>query len=235
MNIERFEETQDSVSALGQMEAVLLPPPLSGWQVVFEESEEVDGVEGADREILWLSLVGALVIGLSITLALALYRVIRREARLTQLKNDLVATVTHELKTPVASIRLLVDTLMSGNELDPVRVKDYLGLISRENSRLGHLIENFLSFSRMERNKDSLERVSVDAASVAREGGNGIPGATDRDRELSSARGRRQSSIHLRRCRGTQDCHRQSARKRSKITAALNRISYWLRSRSTAE
>ena len=38
-----------------------------------------------------------------------------RQMRLTRLKNDLVATVSHELKTPLASIRLLVDTLLSGD------------------------------------------------------------------------------------------------------------------------
>ena len=70
--------------------------------------------------------------------------------RVTQLKNDLLATVSHELKTPLASMRLLVETLLDGRYEDPRRVREYLELISKENDRLSRLVENFLSFSRME-------------------------------------------------------------------------------------
>ena len=146
-----------------------ISPPLEDWAVVFVGDDPVAALGRANREVLGLVAVGVLVIGLSIFLSLALYKVIQKQARLAQLKNDLVATVSHELKTPVASIRLLVDTLEGDEVLDPVRVRDYLALISRENKRLGHLIENFLSFSRMERNKDSLDLQPVDPGMVARE------------------------------------------------------------------
>ncbi len=143
--------------------------PLDGWFVRFQDDSPNTATGQADREVYVLILIGAIVIGLSVALSLALYRVIQNQSRLAQLKNDLVATVSHELKTPVASIRLLVDTLQADRNVDPVRVRDYLGLIARENNRLGHLIENFLSFSRMERNQNNFDLRPVGPAGIARE------------------------------------------------------------------
>ncbi len=93
---------------------------------------------------------------LMISLLLAAY--LRRQMRLTRLKNDLIATVSHELKTPIASMRLLVDTLRDGHYQDAQLVQEYLQMISKENARLSSLIEGFLTFSRMERNKTKFEQ-----------------------------------------------------------------------------
>jgi signal transduction histidine kinase len=83
---------------------------------------------------------------------------LRRQIRLTRLKNDLIATVSHELKTPLASMRLLVDTLRDGHYQDTKLVQEYLHMIAKENARLSSLIEEFLTFSRMERNKARFDR-----------------------------------------------------------------------------
>jgi signal transduction histidine kinase len=85
---------------------------------------------------------------------------------LARLKNDFIATVTHELKTPLASMRVLVDTLLEGNYRDQNQVAEYLHLVSRENERLTRLIDNFLSFSRMERNKRAFEFRPVEPADL---------------------------------------------------------------------
>jgi signal transduction histidine kinase len=52
-------------------------------------------------------------------------------------------------------MRVLVDTLLEGHYRDPQQVTEYLELICRENGRLSRLIDNFLTFSRMERNKQA--------------------------------------------------------------------------------
>jgi signal transduction histidine kinase len=91
---------------------------------------------------------------------------LQRQVRLTRLKNDLIATVSHELKTPLASMRLLVDTLRDGHCQDVQLVQDYLQLISKENARLSSLIEGFLTFSRMERNKAKFEQEIVNTDEV---------------------------------------------------------------------
>ena len=75
-----------------------------------------------------------------------------------------MATVSHELKTPLASIRALVDTLLEGRYRDQAQREEYLRLVTKENQRLSHLIDNFLAFSRMERHKRTfaLDEVTVD-------------------------------------------------------------------------
>ena len=88
-----------------------------------------------------------------IVLAAGALRLVRRQMALTQLRNDLVANVTHELKTPLSSMRLLVDTLLNSQPLHEQTAREYLQLIAQENLRLSRLIDNFLTFSRMERNK----------------------------------------------------------------------------------
>lgn len=126
----------------------------------------------SDKAVLYL-WIGGIVLGLSVLSGVAIVMSVRRQASVTQLKDNLVATVTHELKTPVSSIRLLVDTLMDEGRREKVNTQEYIELISRENQRLGRLIDNFLSFSRMERSKGSfdIKRISpvsvVDAAEQA--------------------------------------------------------------------
>ena len=112
---------------------------------------------------------GILVIVTMSIFATIIARAFRRQMRLTRLKNDLVATVSHELKTPLASIRLLVDTLLDEAEFDEHRVREYLGLVAKENMRLSRLIDNFLAFSRMERNKHAFEFADVRMADVIHE------------------------------------------------------------------
>jgi len=107
---------------------------------------------------LWIGvLLTCGVAGLSILLAAWL----RRQVRLTRMKNDLIATVSHELKTPLASMRLLVDTLRDGHCHDAQLVEEYMQLMAKENARLSRLIEDFLTFSRMERNRMKFERAPL--------------------------------------------------------------------------
>ena len=63
-------------------------------------------------------------------------------------------------------MRVLVDTLLEGRCPDARQSEEYLRLIARENQRLSRLIDNFLTFSRMERNKRTFELAAVDLADV---------------------------------------------------------------------
>ncbi len=119
---------------------------------------------------LWTAIV---IVAITAALALLVAHMLREQSRLTRLKNDLVATVSHELKTPLASIRLLVDTLLDAEGSpgapfgDAARAREYLEMISRENTRLSRLIDNFLTFSRMERGKHRFDFQPTDGAAIA--------------------------------------------------------------------
>ena len=120
----------------------------------------------AEHRVAAYVWTGALVVGAVVALASLALGLVRRQAALTQLRNDLVANVTHELKTPLASMRLLVDTLLGSGALHPPAVRDYLQLIAQENLRLSRLIDNFLAFSRMERNRYAFDFKPVPAAAI---------------------------------------------------------------------
>jgi signal transduction histidine kinase len=115
----------------------------------------------ARHKIATNAWIGILITAGIAVMSLFLAGYLQRQVRLTRLKNDLIATVSHELKTPLASMRLLVDTLRDGHCQDVQLVQDYLQLISKENARLSSLIEGFLTFSRMERNKAKFEQEVV--------------------------------------------------------------------------
>jgi len=79
--------------------------------------------------------------------------VVHDVTRLRQLENarrDFVANVSHELKTPVTSIKGFVETLLEGAILDPQHAGEFLKIISRQADRLGAIIEDLLSLSRIE-------------------------------------------------------------------------------------
>lgn len=137
---------------------------LPGWQLQVRLLGEDPFAAAARRQnvaYLWTGLLG---IGVIAILAAIAASYLSRQMRLARLKNDLIATVSHELKTPLASMRVLVDTLREGRWRDPRQPGEYLELIARENERLSRLIDNFLAFSRMERNKRAFEfgRVRVE-------------------------------------------------------------------------
>ena len=70
--------------------------------------------------------------------------------RLSERRASFVSAVTHELRTPLTTFRLYSDMLESG-AVKPEKRGEYLRVLSREADRLSHLVENVLSFSRIER------------------------------------------------------------------------------------
>jgi len=108
----------------------------------------------------WLAVTAIAVIGVIVA------AVITRQLRLAQQKNNLVAAVTHELKTPLSSVRVLVDLLLAGQCDDPAQVREYHLLIARENQRLGRVIDNFLTHSRIEGRKPLVRLAPVELAPI---------------------------------------------------------------------
>jgi len=123
----------------------------------------------ADKQKVVYLWTGLLAIAVMFAAGLLATRVVGKQIRINRLKNDFIATVSHELKTPLASMRVLVDTLLEGSYRDQQQVTDYLQLISKENERLSGLIDNFLTFSRMERNKQSFAMSRTSPAAIARD------------------------------------------------------------------
>ena len=116
---------------------------------------------GAGRTLVLVALAGTVF---ALGLALTLYS-IRSNAKLAQLRADFVATVTHELKTPVATIRAAADTLVSGRVSDGEGSRRYAQLMVDEAKHLTRLLDNLLAYARIADTTEvyALRPISVDA------------------------------------------------------------------------
>ena len=140
--------------------------PMPDWQLGIQWNDDsLAGTAARSRIVVYL-LAGSLPVSAASVLAFWVAMSFRRQMQLARLKNDLVAAVSHELKTPLASIGLLVDTLLADNAPSPQHLREYLELIAKENRRLGRVIDNFLAFSRMERNKQAFRPSQLEPADL---------------------------------------------------------------------
>jgi signal transduction histidine kinase len=118
------------------------------------------------RRRMWLtaglifSAAAAAMVGL-----IGLWRNTRRQALLSEMKSNFVSSVSHELRAPIAAVRLMAESLDRGKIAGEARQKDYFRLIVQECRRLSSLVENVLDFSRIGqgRKKYNFEPVSVAA------------------------------------------------------------------------
>lgn len=138
-----------------------LGPELPGWRLALSLDNRTLFDTEADRRVARYLAVGSVVIAAMAVLAVFIARGVERQVALARLKNDLVANVSHELKTPLTAMRALVDTLLDTERFDEKTTREYLQLLATENARLSRLIENFLTFSRLERNKFKFESKDV--------------------------------------------------------------------------
>jgi two-component system phosphate regulon sensor histidine kinase PhoR len=75
--------------------------------------------------------------------------------RLENVRRDFVANVSHELKTPIASIKGFVETLLDGAADDPADRRRFLDIVARQADRLESIIEDLLSLSRIEQSEEA--------------------------------------------------------------------------------
>lgn len=107
---------------------------------------------GARQQARWTLALLACAVLVSAASLFMIQRTFERERRLNSMKSDFVASVSHELRAPVASIRLMADALVAG-KIEQKTVGEFHGLISREGARLSTLIENVLDFARIEQGR----------------------------------------------------------------------------------
>ncbi|HEX5109908.1 MAG TPA: HAMP domain-containing sensor histidine kinase [Vicinamibacterales bacterium] len=122
---------------------------------------------GAGRSFYGLSLF--LVVTLTFVGAFFLWRDTRRESRLAELRSQFVSSVSHELKTPLTSIRMFAESLQMDDESgtgDPKERAEYLETIVCESERLTRLLNNVLDFSRIERGQKNYHLQSEELPGV---------------------------------------------------------------------
>src|SRR5213075_2910596 len=113
-------------------------------------------------------LIGVLVLAIGVGSWLIVTD-LNRQLILARQKTDFVSNVSHELKTPLTSIRMFSELLAEGRVLDKDKQRSYLNIITAETARLTRLINNVLDFSRMERGEKKYDFRDCDLAKVAAE------------------------------------------------------------------
>jgi two-component system sensor histidine kinase SenX3 len=86
--------------------------------------------------------------------------------RVNKIRRDFVANVSHELKTPATSLRLLAESLEETIDEDPVQARLFAAQLKKETERLSHLITDLLDLTRLESQEGVENPVSVDVRSV---------------------------------------------------------------------
>ncbi len=119
---------------------------------------------------LWPLLFSSTVFMLTVILAFSYtIRTILRQKKVSEIKNDFINNMTHELKTPISTISLaceaLSDPIMSSSK---VRVDHFVKMISDENKRLGVLVENVLRSAVLDRGEVALNRDKLDMHEIIR-------------------------------------------------------------------
>ncbi len=168
-----LDENGESVALLGPADAAaaggeplgetLLRPPLPAWRVQLfsSNSELVDGIAREQIAFYWWSVVA--MIAVTAAIAAAAGWSLTQRISLHELSNDALAVVSHEMKTPLASTRLLIETLLQrryrGGE---AAADEYLQLIAHENTRLERMVQSFQMLSRLERPRDGRPRLTLE-------------------------------------------------------------------------
>jgi len=96
------------------------------------------------------------------------FRDLTSEQRLEEEKTDLVATISHELRTPMAAVYGAAETLLRRDDLEPERRRELLAMIGAQATRLTGIVESVLLTSRLDRDLVAVDREPVDVAELAR-------------------------------------------------------------------
>ncbi|MBX3473143.1 MAG: HAMP domain-containing histidine kinase [Planctomycetes bacterium] len=109
------------------------------------------------RMALWVAWGAVLMAALAVGL------VLRSTVSLSERRADFVSAVTHELRTPLTTLRMYTELLSTGRVKDDTSRGEYLDTMHAEAVRLSHLVENVLSYARLERGRarDRAEQVSM--------------------------------------------------------------------------
>lgn len=98
-----------------------------------------------------------------------LYKVINEQKALAEIKNDLISNITHEFKTPIATISTAIEGISIFNEAnDPSKTKKYLGISSDQLKKLNTMVEKLLETATLDSDEIDLAKESVDTVQLTK-------------------------------------------------------------------
>ncbi len=114
-------------------------------------------------------LVSFFLLAVTIFSFLLLYRNLKQQQRLAQLKNDFISNMTHELKTPIATVSVAIEALRNFDALEDLQTTlEYLDISANEMNRLALLVDKVLKLSMFENREIPLNKEPFDLTDLAR-------------------------------------------------------------------
>lgn len=115
-------------------------------------------------------LFSVFLVGVTIFSFVLLYRNLLRQQKLSEIKNEFISNISHELKTPIATVGVAIEALKSFNAMhDPQKTKEYLDISSNELQRLGLLVDKVLKLSMFEKKEVELNREDFNMQELTQE------------------------------------------------------------------
>ena len=145
---------------------------------------------------LWIfgSLISLAALA-AVTGLIAAWRAFQRQVRLGEMKSNFVSSVSHELRAPIASVRLMAESLEHGRVQTEEKKTEYFRFMVQECRRLSSLIENVLDFSRIEQGRKQYELEPTDLIALVQQTVKVMePYAVERQVTLTTAINQRQPS-----------------------------------------
>lgn len=150
------------ISAASPTLATVAVVGLPHWAVTAYSATEA-GVTGGSFLLISSLLVGTFVVAILLGGSLLLWQAHRNQRDARQ-KTSFVSNVSHELKTPLTTIRMYAELLGEQRIDDPDKQQRYLQTIVRESQRLTRLVNNVLDFSRLEQGRKEFSTEAIDLA-----------------------------------------------------------------------
>lgn len=144
----------------------LLAGTMTGYALALVGTQGTSVQEFITRSVTpYYALIFFVIVVISLGV-IFIFHDISREQELARMKSDFISNVTHEIKTPIATIRSLSDNVNEGWVTSAEKQLHYFRLIARESERLGHLVQNTLDFSRIESGRKSYRMEQCDPKSL---------------------------------------------------------------------
>lgn len=140
---------------------------LPHWEIALYLKDPAQLTKAADQVKLTFGFLVTLLMICIFAGGWLVVRDVNRQLALARQKTDFVSNVSHELKTPLTSIRMFSELLTEGRVHDESKKQNYLQIISAEAGRLTRLINNVLDFARLERGETKYQLSRFDLQELA--------------------------------------------------------------------
>ena len=125
-----------------------------------------------ETSVVLKRILGGIAISILLVLAVIsclfyLLKIIKHQKQLAEVKNDLISNITHEFKTPIATISVALESITSFNSIeDKEKTKNYIDISSNQLSKLNMMVEKLLETATLDSDSLQLKKEKIDIVDV---------------------------------------------------------------------